>query len=29
MKIVMLGPVYPYKSGIAQYTGAMCTALSK
>ena len=26
MKIVMLGPVYPYKSGIAQYTGAMCTA---
>ena len=29
MKIVMLGPVYPYKGGIAQYTGAMCTALSK
>ena len=29
MKIVMLGPVYPYKSGIAQYTGAMCAALSK
>ena len=29
MKIVMLGPVYPYKSGIAQYTGAMCTALAK
>ena len=29
MKIVMLGPVYPYKSGIAQYTGAMCTALRK
>ena len=29
MKIVMLGPVYPYKSGIAQYTGAMCAALRK
>ena len=29
MKIVMLGPVYPYKSGIAQYTGAMCAALAK
>ena len=29
MKIVMLGPVYPYKSGIAQYTGAMCSALAK
>ena len=29
MKIVMLGPVYPYKSGIAQYTGAMCAALGK
>jgi len=29
MKIVMLGPVYPYKSGIAQYTGAMCAALSR
>lgn len=29
MKIMMLGPVYPYKSGIAQYTGAMCTALRK
>ena len=28
MKIVMLGPVYPYKGGIAQYTGAMCKALS-
>ena len=29
MKILMLGPVYPYKSGIAQYTGAMCNALEK
>ena len=29
MKIVMLGPIYPYKSGIAQYTGAMCAALAK
>ena len=29
MKIVMLGPVYPYKSGIAQYTGAMSNALAK
>ena len=28
MKIIMLGPIYPYKSGIAQYTGAMCAALS-
>ena len=22
-KIVMIGPVYPYKGGIAHYTGAM------
>jgi glycosyltransferase involved in cell wall biosynthesis len=29
MKIVMLGPIYPYKGGIAQYSGAMCAALSK
>jgi len=29
MKIIMLGPIYPYKSGIAQYTGAMCAALRK
>ena len=29
MKIIMLGPVYPFKGGIAQYTGAMCTALSR
>ena len=29
MKIIMLGPVYPFKGGIAQYTGAMCRALSK
>ena len=28
MKIVMLGPVYPFKGGIAQYTGAMCAALA-
>ena len=29
MKIAVLGPLYPYKGGIAQYTGAMCTALRK
>ena len=29
MKIAVLGPLYPYKGGIAQYTGAMCTALQK
>ena len=28
MKIVMVGPVWPFRSGIAQYTGAMCSALS-
>lgn len=28
-KIVLIGPVYPYKGGIAQYTGSMCRALSK
>lgn len=29
MNIVMLGPVWPFKGGIAQYTGAMCAALVK
>ena len=29
MRIAMIGPVYPYKGGIAQYTGAMSTNLSK
>lgn len=29
MKITVLGPVWPYKGGIAQYTGALCTALRK
>ncbi len=29
MKIVMLGPVWPFRGGIAQYTGAMCAALAK
>lgn len=28
-KIVMVGPVYPYKSGIAHYTGLLCNALRK
>lgn len=28
-KIVLVGPVYPYKGGIAHYTGMMCRALSK
>lgn len=28
-KIVLIGPVYPYKGGIAHYTGLMCKALSK
>lgn len=26
-KIVLIGPVYPYKGGIAHYTGLMCKAL--
>lgn len=26
-KIVMIGPVYPYKGGISHYTGLMCKAL--
>ena len=28
MKIVMVGPVWPFRGGIAQYTGAMCATLS-
>ena len=28
-KITMVGPVYPYKSGIAHYTGLLCKALRK
>ena len=28
-KIAMIGPVYPYKGGIAHYTGLLCRALSK
>ena len=27
-KIVLIGPVYPYKGGIAHYTGLMYRALS-
>lgn len=27
MKIVLIGPVYPYKGGIAHYTGMLCRAL--
>ncbi len=27
MKIVLIGPVYPYKGGIAHYTGLLCRAL--
>lgn len=29
MKIIMVGPVYPFKSGISYYTGLMCKGLSK
>lgn len=29
MRIAMIGPVYPYKGGIAQYTGAMSKNLQK
>ena len=29
MKIIMIGPVYPYKGGISHYTGMMCKALRK
>lgn len=28
-KIVLVGPVYPYKGGISHYTGMLCRALSK
>lgn len=28
-KIVLIGPVYPYKGGISHYTGLMCRALKK
>ena len=27
-KIILIGPVYPYKGGISHYTGLMCRALS-
>ena len=27
MKIIMVGPVSPYKGGIAHYTGLMCKNL--
>ena len=29
MKIVLIGPVYPYKGGIAHYTSLLCQALRK
>lgn len=29
MKIVLIGPVYPYKGGISHYTGLLCKALRK
>ncbi len=29
MRIVLIGPVYPYKGGISHYTGMMCRALKK
>ena len=29
MKIVLIGPVYPYKGGISHYTGLMYKTLSK
>lgn len=29
MKIVMIGPVYPYKGGISHYTGIMCRSLRR
>lgn len=28
-KIVLIGPVYPYKGGISHYTGLLCRALSR
>ena len=29
MRIVLIGPVYPYKGGIAHYTSLLCQALRK
>jgi len=29
MKILLIGPVFPFKGGIAHYTGLMCKALSE
>ena len=29
MKIVLIGPVYPYKGGISHYTSLLCSALRK
>ena len=29
MKIVLIGPVYPYKGGISHYTSLLCKALRK
>ena len=29
LRIVLIGPVYPYKGGIAHYTGMMCKSLRK
>ncbi len=29
MKLVLIGPVYPYKGGIAHYTSLLCSALRK
>ena len=29
MKIILIGPVYPYKGGIAHYTSLLCKALRK
>lgn len=29
MRIVLIGPVYPYKGGISHYTGLLCRALRK
>lgn len=28
-KVILIGPVYPYKSGISHYTGLMCRELAK
>lgn len=29
MKLILIGPVYPYKGGIAHYTSLLCSALRK